>query len=580
MTALIEKHEKTLIIIILAIALMARLWGLASPALNDSEASQALQALSTVRGEDSAWGSQALYLQATTFVFYLAGANEFTARLIPALLGTLIVFVPLLFRRRLGLTVSLLTALFLAIDPGLVSLSRQAGGMSLAMVFAGLALGFWDQRRVKLAGVSLGLGLMSGPQFWVGALIFGLTAGVFQLLHRADAAGKALEDGVPAQADQAAVSAAAPFDYKLAAVAAGITVGIVGSLFLANLRGLSATASALADFFAGWVSGGQVSILSIFLGLLVYYPLALGFGLVRTGKAWWDEDLIYQLISLWFILGLVVLVIYPGRQMADLIWVAAPLWALAAREIEHLLTKPASEWVVSSGYAILVFVLLVFTWQNLSGIAENPLRPEGVMMPAFYIMGAVALGAVGGLLLAWGWGGQPILRGLGLGLLTALMLYSISLVSAAGQMRETATSELWVDGRSLSTNLVVDTVDQLSLINHGVNGKLDVVLQGIESPSLKWALRNYALVEVDMLPANQMPSIVISPVQEQPVLAAAYRGQGLVLSEQPGWPLMVSSDFLPWLVAHDMPQNQTQVILWVRNDLFAGGSPNTLVTQN
>lgn len=576
MTAFIEKNEKTLILIILVIALTARLWGLASPALNDSEASLALQALASVKGEETIWGSQALYLQMTSFLFFLTGVSDFTARLFPAVAGALIVFVPLLFRRRLGVVVALLTGLFLALDPGLVSLARQAGGTSLAVVFAGLSLGFWDQRRAKLAGVCLGLGLMSGPQFWVGALIFGVTAGVFHLLHRADTAGKTLEEGLPVQ-ETRPVFIPASFDIKIAAAAAGLTLVIVGSLFLANLRGLSATASTLADFFAGWVASGQVSILTILMGLLVYYPLAVIFGLVRTGKAWWSEDLTCQMISLWVFLGLIVLVIYPGRQMADLLWITAPLWVLTAREIEELIGATDKDPLVSTGFGMLVMVLMVFSWQNMSGIAEGSMNPEDMRMREMAIVGAAVLGLIGGLLLAWGWGGKPILRGLGLGVFTALMLYSTAMVSAAGQMRETVTSELWADGRSLSIGLITDTVDQLSEINHKVKGNLDVVLQGIPSPALKWALRDYALAEVEMLPANQMPSIVISPVQEQPILAAAYRGQDLILSEQPGWLLMIPEDFLPWLIFHEMPQNQTRVILWVRNDLFAGGSPNTLV---
>ena len=72
----------------------------------------------------------------------------------------------------------------LALDPGLVSLSRQAGSLMPALVFTLFALASVYNRRMVLAGICTGLALLSGVAFLQGLLILGISWGLYVLISR------------------------------------------------------------------------------------------------------------------------------------------------------------------------------------------------------------------------------------------------------------------------------------------------------------------------------------------------------------------------------------------------------------
>src|SRR5512133_4249521 len=145
------------------LALLVRLVGAAQQPLTQSEANLALQALAQAHGQTPALGPHPAYLALTTLLMYLFSAGNWVARFWPALAGSLLVLLPMLFQSRLGRLPALLLAFFLAFDPGLLAVSRQAGGPSLALFLTLLALGLWLNRRFSLAGIAFGLALLGGP---------------------------------------------------------------------------------------------------------------------------------------------------------------------------------------------------------------------------------------------------------------------------------------------------------------------------------------------------------------------------------------------------------------------------------
>ena len=84
------------------------------------------------------------------------------------------VFAPMLFRDQLRPRPALILAFLFAIDPGLVALSRLAGGVVLAVAFTLFAWGMWNHRRFVLAGIFAGLALLSGTSIWMGLLGLGM----------------------------------------------------------------------------------------------------------------------------------------------------------------------------------------------------------------------------------------------------------------------------------------------------------------------------------------------------------------------------------------------------------------------
>src|SRR5512146_2031993 len=132
--------EHALFILILLLALSLRLLNLGAAPLAAGEAALAIKAYDLAHGERVALDPQPGYVALTGATFALFGNNEFTARWWPAIIGGLLTVVPFLFRRSFGREAALILALGLALDPGLVALSRQGDGPMMAIGFTLLAL--------------------------------------------------------------------------------------------------------------------------------------------------------------------------------------------------------------------------------------------------------------------------------------------------------------------------------------------------------------------------------------------------------------------------------------------------------
>ncbi len=95
-----------------------------------------------------------------------------------------------------------------------------------------------------------------------------------------------------------------------------------------------------------------------------------------------------------------------------------------------------------------------------------------------------------------------------------------------------------------------------------------------QKPSLRWAMRNWNQVRfADTLAVGELPSAVISSGEDvSPRFSVAYRGQDFAWSVYPNWGGALPQDWPRWLAFREAPQRTEQIILWVRGDVFPGGS--------
>ncbi len=132
--------------LILTAAVM-RLWDLGSRAMHHDESLHAMYSwyLSTglgYRHEPMMHGP--LQMEATAGAFFLFGDGEFTARVIYAVAGTLLVGLPFLFRARLGTLGALFVSVMLAFSPAMLYFSRFARNDILMAVWTlGLVICMW-----------------------------------------------------------------------------------------------------------------------------------------------------------------------------------------------------------------------------------------------------------------------------------------------------------------------------------------------------------------------------------------------------------------------------------------------------
>lgn len=559
------------------LALGIRFLRLGATPLSDYEAGWALQALGVAHGASTgqlAIGSQPGYVVITGLLFFIFGDRNALARLIPALAGAALVSLPLLFHRMRGFnkTAGLILAFGLALDPGLVALSREAGSPIPALSFSLLALGLAYNRKLILAGILAGLALLSGSAILAGILGLALTWIVVKLLHNETVIGPLSETE----------SNEVPTGFNRDNIRQGIFFGVgtlvvAGTLFLIIPQGLGGLANMLPDYLAGWVSSSGIPALRLPVALLVYQPLVVIFAIISIVRGWLYSNRLAQSLSLWAVIALVLAILYPARQTGDLAWALVPLWVLAALELAWHLPDEigATTRLVSVLHSLMVFVLLVLIWFNLLRMG---MLLEGQFWYWVVIGVVVFMGIIVTLLISAGWSPAAARYGLVWGLSAALGLYMISGTWGASQLRANNPRELWnVNPGIGEADLLSNTLGDLSEWHTSLRQFLDIVVI-TDNPSMRWALRDLSNVRYNPeLAAGNLPGSIISQQdQKTPSLAASYRGQDFAWLIYPDWSTILPANWLRWVIYRDAPVRNEQVILWARSDLFPGG----VISQN
>jgi hypothetical protein len=551
--------------------LVLRLVGLGLSPLSDFEAAWALKALSVSQGGSLPVGPQPAYVLLTGLLFYSFTASDFLARLLPALAGGFLIFLPFFFRSSLGRLVGLVMAFGLALDPGLVSISRLAGGPVLALSFGLLAFGALYANRWVLAGILGGLAILSGP-----SLLHGLLTITFAYLGGMVLVKAGLLEPLAIRLGQ--FDQQIPLRRTLAWL--GGTVLVVGSLFAIVPQGLGAAAGSLPVYLSGWVQPSGVPPLRLAVALMFYQPLVLIFAFLGLIRVWRNDIGFYtpsRWLSLWAVAALLIVLFYPARQVADLMWALIPLWALAAVEITRYLAPsniPQNRFI-SLGQAVFLFVLMSFAWINLSALGNLPGLPVDAQWRNALLLtaGAVAMAILTTLLVALGWSWSASRQGLAWGVFLTFGIYMLSALWSSAYLRPNSAAELWWPDPGIGQSvLLIETLENLSVWQTGHRNQVEVVVLG-DQPSLHWALRSFGRARFTSgIGAGQLPPAMITAEGEAgPQLAAAYRGQSFQWQETPAWQGALPVNWPRWLVSRDAPRNESRLILWARSDLFPGG---------
>ena len=119
--------EKTAFIVVVVVAAMLRFWDMGSRALHHDESLHAVYGwyLTTGRGyvHDPLMHGP-FQFHATALMYFLFGVSDYTARILPALIGTVTVGMPYFLRDRLGRWGALTASVLLAISPSLLYYNR------------------------------------------------------------------------------------------------------------------------------------------------------------------------------------------------------------------------------------------------------------------------------------------------------------------------------------------------------------------------------------------------------------------------------------------------------------------------
>jgi hypothetical protein len=572
MTSLRLKHEGWLYWLAFLIAIGFRLVQLGATPLTDSESSLALHALQIAQGKDPLLAPQPAYILFTSVLFLIIESTNFMARIIPALAGGALVFIPYFFRDRLKPLPALILAFLFAFDPALVALSRQAGGTILAVTFLLFAWGMWRKGRAIPAGIFAALALLSGSSVWSGLLMLGITWIFLQ--------------GMVTRQNNTAFPEKNDLRNSLIAILS--TLLLAGTLFFTVPNGLSAALSALPAYLGGWVSPSVFTPARVLLAFIAYEPLGIFLAVFALIRGFRLKSPRVTRLGIWLAVSLLIALFY--RQPGELVWAVIPLLILAARELSRSLDIYSDERVEIGIVAGVIVLLLVYLWINVANIALNPYDQiastaipflgrmlELPIGPRYVILfGAALILAICITLVAFGWSPRTARLGMTWSFSLVLGVYAIASAWGASGLRTQNGVELWASDQSpLQASLLLATVNDVSRFSLGHAQAQPVTIMGINSPALEWTLRNHEVKIVSVLDPLDAPPLVISPPMNDLGLPSAYRGQDFIWRQPPMWDGIQSPDWIRWLVYRQLPRETETIILWARDDLFPDARENT-----
>ena len=572
-----RKYEGWLYGLAFLIALGFRLIALGATPLRDSEATLAIQALNVARGAGPLLGPQPAYILLTSIFFAVIESTNFMARFLPALVGSLLVFVPLFFRGQLKPRPAIILAFLLAFDPGLVALSRLASGTILAVTFSIFAVGLWLHRRLIPAAILAGLALLSGPSLWAGLITMSLTWLFIRGLE-----SRSRTDQPPVSSSSISFSPVANYQLRPALIALLLTLVLVGTLFFIAPNGLSAWLDSIPAYFKGWVAASTMTPPRMLFTLLVYEPLGIFFAILSLIRGYRTGSTRIIRLSVWLGISLLLAVFY--RQPGELAWAILPLLALAALELSRGLNIFPSERLEVGIVTTALLILLTYIWFDIAAIGLDPFNQfvtsipmlGSVQNPRYAILyGAIAILIACIAFVAFGWSGRTAWLGSTWAFIIFFTVYTLGAAWGASGLRNKNGVELWtLDQKPVEANLLLATVKNVSEYSLGHDASQPVTVVGIDSPALEWLLRNHAVKLVSALDPQSTPPMIITPPINDLNLPSAYRGEDFAWRPRVQYESMKPPEWWRWLVNRQLPRENETIILWARDDLFPDARQN------
>jgi hypothetical protein len=227
-------------------------------------------------------------------------------------------------------------------------------------------------------------------------------------------------------------------------------------------------------------------------------------------------------------------------------------------------------WILKLFQSMATVALLVFSFLNFLSLVTttNPVASKtnailGIILPMILLV-------VITILIGWGWSPQAASQGFLLGLGLILVVVSFGTAWKGAGLGPRPEAELWrSDGLPVGRDLLMNTVDNLSLWNTTQKNGIDIVLLNEKQSALQWVFRDFTgLQEKDIIGDSETPSLLISSVNNPLTSAQLYRGQAIDWTATPNFASMTAKDWVDWFTFREVPLTTNKLILWARNDLF------------
>lgn len=356
---------ETLIYIgLFAFGAVLRLTGLGIAPLDTRQSHEALAALHRVdpnlAGEAIIANSPLMAL-VNQFSFFMLDNSAISARLATALVGSLLVLCPLLWRRQLGRSGAIALSMLLAVSPVALASARTMGATTwtMALVFLGIwyVQRFTESRR-KSDGMAAtvmfgGILLLTEPTGII--TLIGLLVGLLFAIwtsRRQFAEGRATN---PSKIINTTLNEWPWLDGLMAAL---VFILVVGTGFFTVPSGLSSVGNTFYLFIQGIVErvGDSPSAFALLIALRYEFGLIV-FGFIGLNFALREGNFFSRFLSGWFIWSLLMGLLYAGATPDAALWIIVPAAGLTATLVVRMLSSAEiGHWVVP-GWAIPVHAL-------------------------------------------------------------------------------------------------------------------------------------------------------------------------------------------------------------------------------
>lgn len=427
-----RRPEAAILVAIVVVAAVLRFWDLGTRAVHHDESLHGFYSWFMAEGGGFIHNPLlhgTVQFIATSFVFRLFGASDATLRLLPALLGVIVVALPyLLYRHRMGTLGALIASALLAISPGILYFSRFARN-DIYMILFTLIL-FWamwaysDSRRLRylvIASATLAIGfatkeimyllvlvpitflflahagdarrLIRAPlREWPPAAVFGLI--LTTLVLPMGAAGVALFQNILgihlANPDSGVTTGEGALTNLSGPVGAPISQGTgVTTWIIERLSGLPgigfdlANLNRIQDPAAGTLLGIQALDIAAFV-LLALFGVGAALGIIWHRRHWLIIAGVF-----WFLIAALFTTLFTnGAGLGSGVWQSLGYW-VAQQEVGRGSQPWYYYFMVLSVYELLPLVVALVT------SAVILVRRIGFLTFEFYILaGFTALGAL------------------------------------------------------------------------------------------------------------------------------------------------------------------------------------------
>ena len=553
--------------LVLLAAAVLRLANLGHLPLSDAEATQALAVWQFWQPDTAVLASVSpAYFSLTAWLTQLFGFGDSVMRIMPALFGIGLVYLPWLLRHRLGTQGALVTAVLLAISPLNTIASRAVGGDSMALFALLLLFAAFIRyqetaapRWLYTAFAALALGLTSSALFYSGLVTLLLAWFVHSRLGLSlFVAGWHVK---PTETN-----------WRQGTAVGGVIFLLLSTFFLLHLAGLGASARLAGE----WVQqfGGPLT-LDPLLAFVRYEPVLVVFGAIGLIWAIVRGQPLALFTVYWFSGGLILLLLQ--RTFMD----NALLLTLPVALLGGLVTNAAwrRRWDWYSGLTALAgfggaMILLVNTARLGRTAQLNP--QEGSIYLLVILLALLGVGVV--LYFVATVESTAVAQGLLLAILGFFVFYQWGTGWWMAQFAANDPRERWVtDGTDLAIRELDDTVRTISRQVANSDTQLRIATT-LNVPALNWYLRDYARLEkINALPLTPTEQVIITAEIAEPVLAGGYTGTDFVIRRIEPLPLPEQSetavyDTFRWWFFHDSTAvaPAQRAIVWVRADVLSG----------